>query len=101
MKTLVFTLVLLCATATFAQVGTVLSGETNKIEIPSHPAHASQQSLAQEQNILGNTTPTIVRGVRPMWEVFSAKDEVSLGEAARLQRRVHANDKKAPVVWLN
>ncbi len=99
MKTLAFLLSMLCATGALGQVGAVLNSEPQKIEIPSHPAHASRRPLAQEQSILGDTTPTIVRGMRQMWEFSSVKEEVSLGEAARIQRQQHANDKKASAVW--
>jgi len=101
MKTLVLMLSMFCATGALAQVAAVLSSEPQKIQLPSHPEHASRQPLAVEQNILGNATPTIAHGVRPMWEVAPANQETSLGEAARAQRMQHANDKKAPVIWHN
>jgi hypothetical protein len=101
MKTLVFMLSMLCATGALGQTASVLSSEPQHIQLPSHPQHASQQPLAAEQNILGDTAPTIAHGVRPMWELVPATDEISLGEAARVQRRQHANDSKAPVVWHN
>ncbi len=101
MKTFIFMLSMFCATGALGQVAGVLSSEVQKIEIPSHPAHASQQPMAQEQSILSAAAPTVVRGERPLWEVAPVKEEISLGEAARLQRKQHANDKKAPVVWHN
>ncbi len=101
MKTLVLSLAILCATSVFGQVGGVLSSEPQRIEIPSHPAHASRQPLALEQSILGESAPTVVRGERPMWELAPVKEEISLGEAARVQRKQHASDKKASVVWHN
>ena len=101
MKTVLFMLCMFCATGALAQVGGVLSNDVQKIEVPSHPQHASQQPLAQEQNIRGNSYATLVHGERPLWEVATIKEEPSLGEAARVQRKQHARDKKAPVVWHN
>jgi len=101
MKTAVFMLCMLCATGALGQVGSALSNEAQKIDIPSHPQHASQQSLAQEQNILGNSAPTVTHGERPLWELAPVKEEISLGQAARIQRKQHSSDKKAPVIWHN
>ena len=101
MKTLAFMLSLFCATGALAQVAGVLSSEPQRIEVPSHPEHASRQPLAAEKSILGDTTPTIAHGVRPLWELAPVHEEISLGEAARIQRRQHASAKKAPVVWHN
>jgi hypothetical protein len=104
MKTVLFMLSMLCATGALAQSGagvSVLSGDVQKWEMISHESHASVKPLAQEQNLIGTSNPTYVRGERPLWEVGQIKDELSLGEAARIQRKQHVNDKKAPVVWHN
>jgi hypothetical protein len=101
MKTLVFALSMFCATGALAQVGAVLSSEPQRLQMPSHPEHASRKPLATEQSILGGTAPTIVRGERPLWELAPVKEELSLGEAARIQRKQHANDRKASMVWHN
>ena len=102
MKTVLFMLSMLWATGALAQSGaTVLSGEVQKFEIASHPGHASVQSLAQEQSLIATSSPTIARGERPLWEVGQIREEPSLGEAARMQRKQHAHDKKAPVIWHN
>jgi hypothetical protein len=102
MKTALFMLSMLCATGALAQSGvSVLSGDVQKWEMISHPSHAAVQPLAQEQNLISASNPTSVRGERPLWEVGQIKDELSLGEAARIQKKQHATDKKAPVVWHN
>ena len=102
MKTVVFLLTMFCATGALGQIGVSISSQAQPIEFVSHPEHASLQSLAPEQSLLVNSAPTVLRGERPMWEVAGqVKEEVSLGQAAREQRRLHANDKKAPVIWHN
>lgn len=101
MKTALFMMCMLCAKGALGQVGGALSNEVQKIEIPSHPQHASQQSLAEEQSILVSSAPTLTHGERPLWELAPVKEEISLGEAARIQRKQHTSDKKAPVIWHN
>src|SRR5215510_4328291 len=100
MKTILFLFSMLCATGALAQSGAaVLSGEVQKWDTPSHPSHASVKRLAQEESLLNLSAPTIEHGERPLWEVGQIKEEPSLGEVARIQRKLHASDKKSPVVW--
>jgi len=104
MKTVLFMLSMLWATGALAQSGSganVLNGDVQRWDMISHPSHAEMQSLAPEQNLIGSSSPTIARGERPLWELGQIKEEQSLGEAARIQRKQHASDKKAPVVWHN
>jgi hypothetical protein len=104
MKTVLFMFSLLCATGALAQAGSgvaVLSNEVSKWEMISHASHASAMPLATEQSLISSSYPTIARGERPLWEVGQIKEEPSLGETARMQKKLHANDKKAPVVWHN
>ncbi|HSS97207.1 MAG TPA: hypothetical protein VLK33_09260 [Terriglobales bacterium] len=101
MKTVLFLFSMFCATGALAQSGGVLSNEVQKWDIPSHPNHASVTPLAQEQNLTNFSSPTVARGERPLWEVGQIKEEPSLGEVARAQRKMHAADKKSPVVWHN
>jgi hypothetical protein len=102
MKTILFLFSMLCATGALAQSGAaVLSADVQKWEVPSHPGHATVKSLAQEESLLNLNAPTIERGERPLWELGQIKEEPSLGEAARIQRKLHASDKKSPVVWHN
>lgn len=104
MKTVLFMFSMLCATGALAQAGSgvaVLSGDVQKLDMISHPGHASTVPMAQEQSLITSSIPTIARGERPLWEVGQIKEEMSLGEVARIQRKQHVNDKKAPVVWHN
>jgi len=104
MKTVVFLFSMLCATGALAQSGltaTVLNGDVQKWEMTSHPTRATAKPLAQEQSLLNFSLPTVARGERPLWEVGQVKEEPSLGEVARIQRKLHAFDKKAPFVWHN
>ena len=104
MKTALFLFSMLCATGALAQSGgaaSVLNGEVQKWDMVSHPSRAKMQSLAQEQSLIYSNAPTITRGEQPLWEVGQIKEEPSLGEVARIQRKLHAFDKKAPIVWHN
>jgi hypothetical protein len=104
MKTVLFMFSMFCATGALAQTGSgvaVLNGDVQRFDMISHPSRANISALAQEQSLISSSTPTIERGERPLWELGTIKEEMSLGEAARLQRQQHANDKKAPVVWHN
>jgi hypothetical protein len=104
MKTVLFMFTMLCATGALAQAGsgvTVLSADVQKWDMISHPSHASVAPLAQEQSLISPSNPSFVRGERPLWEVGQIKEEMSLGEVARVQRKLHAKDKKSPVTWHN
>ena len=104
MKTVLFMFSLLCATGALGQASagvSVLSADVQKWDMISHTSHASAMPLAAEQSLISPSYPTIARGERPLWELGQIKEEPSLGEAARVQKKLHANDKKAPVVWHN
>jgi len=103
MKTTLFLLCFLCATAAFGQsyVGSILNNQPQMLQIPGHPEHASQQSLALEQNLLGRSDFVHARGERPLWEVAPASVMTPLGDVARDLRKEHAAAKKAEVVWEN
>ena len=104
MKTVLFMITMLCATGALAQAGsgvTVLSADVQKWDMISQPSHASVAPLAPEQSLISPSNPSFARGERPLWEVGQIKEEMSLGEVARVQRKLHAKDKKSPVVWDN
>jgi hypothetical protein len=102
MKITVIALFIFCATIALGQSGVaVLNNQAQVVEMDSHPEHASQMSLAPEQNILGNSSSVSAHGERPLWELAPVKTEIPLGDVARMERKQHANDKKAPVVWHN
>jgi hypothetical protein len=104
MKYVLFVLCALCATTAFGQStagGGVLNAEPQLIEVPSHPAHAMQQDMGLEQNLLGNSSPVWAHGERPLWEVAPKIHVVPLGDIARDLRKEHATAKKALIVWDN
>jgi len=105
MKAAVVVLCCLGGTAAFGQSfygnAPVLNTQPPQmLEMASHSEHASQKSMAEEQNLLENSTYSYARGERPLWEVASHATE-SLGEAARRLRQAHAAVKKSSVVYVN
>jgi len=100
MKTTLFALFLLCASAALGQsVGaSVLNNEPVIVQVPSHQARATQHPLAEERSILFTSTATYARGERPLWEVAKPAPEVPLGDVARMLRQQHATAKKAVMV---
>jgi hypothetical protein len=106
MKTLLFVsaLVLFGASSALGQatVSTyVLSNEPVKIHPLSHPEHASQRPLAAVQSLLENSNYFYAVGKRPLWEVAPKRQEMPLGDVARLLRKEHETAKKATVVMEN
>lgn len=71
---------------------------TNSVQMPDHAAHASQHTLATEQDLLGNGNVTSAHGERPLWEFGSDKVERPLGDVAREYRNGHPAE-KARIVW--
>jgi hypothetical protein len=104
MKTLLFMSCLLCATLAVGQSSagvSALSSEPIRIEVPSHPQHASQQSLSGEQSLLITSEYLYAQGERPLWEVAPATHAEPLGDVARMLRKQHADTKKTDTVWVN
>jgi hypothetical protein len=104
MKTTLFFLCLLCATAAFGQsaAGTsTLSSEPVIVEFTSHAAHASQKDMGAEQNLLGQSTNAHARGERPLWEFPTPSQVTPLGDSARNLKKAHEAAKKADLVWNN
>ena len=100
MKTLLFALCFLGATAAFGQaVGGVLSAEPMILQLPNHPSQAVQHSMADERNLLGTTNNSSAQGELPLWEVMPLSRTVPLGDVARAYRKEHAAIKKADKVW--
>lgn len=81
--------------------GQVLSSNPQIPYFPSNPAHASQQALAQEQNLLPRSSFVWGKGERPLWEVASPAEVMPLGDVARILRKQHAEAKKSVRVWNN
>lgn len=103
MKTTVFVLCLLCATAALGQgVGSsALSNQPQIIEFSSHPQRAAQLPMASEQNLLITSPFTHARGDRPLWEAMPEPYVAPLGDVARFLKKEHALAKKSEVVWEN
>jgi hypothetical protein len=104
MKTMLFAVCFLCATAAFGQsTGTanLLNSEPVVIEFNSHAGHATQTSLGAEQNLLGQSSATRARGERPLWEFPSSTAATPLGDSARMLKKEHEAAKKSEIVWSN
>ncbi|SRR5258708_34925909 len=98
MKTTLFALLFLGATAAFGQAaGSAFTSEPQPIQIPSHQERATQHALRAEESLLissyGNSSAT---GERPLWEAGAKPPaEIPLGDVARSLRTQHATAKKA------
>ena len=101
MKTIFFALCLLCATAALGQA-TGPAPLNSSLQFSGHADHAGPASMALEQNLRGGSSSvTVGQGEQPVGEVVPWKYEMPLGDAARIQRKEHAADKKAQVSWEN
>jgi hypothetical protein len=104
MKTLVVVFCFLATSAALAQTGIgggVLSNEPVVIQVPSHPAHASQPGMAEPQNVMESSSQTIAQGQRPVWELAPKVNPVPLGDIARALRKERMAAKKSTLVWEN
>jgi hypothetical protein len=68
---------------------------------PDHAMHASSVPMAQTQSLFQGTGVTVAQGEMPLWEAVPERPETPLGDAARRERKEHANVKKARKVWEN
>jgi hypothetical protein len=95
MKTTIFAICFIGATAAFGQTASVLPNNPAPFVIPDHPLHASEHAMATESNLLGCSAYSYAQGERPLWEFGSDKpQEISLGEVARAYRNGHVIDRK-------
>ena len=104
MKTTLFLLCFLCATLSFGQNSvaiTPLVNEPQMVSFFSHPSHAMQQNMSQEQNLLERSGVTYAQGERPLWEVAPKLQATPLGDVARALRQQHDAVKKADIIWQN
>jgi hypothetical protein len=99
MKTTLFALCFLCATAAFGQSGTAVL--SNNLQFSNHTERAAPAGMSLEQNLWGSGSVTMAQGEQPVGEVVPETYEMPLGDAARIQRKEHAADKKSQVVWEN
>jgi hypothetical protein len=101
MKTTLFALCFLGATAAFGQSaagGGALSNEVQVFQMASHPQRATQMPMAQEQNLFDRSGYSFVEGERPLWEVQPLSPKVPLGDIARALRKEHETAKKADFI---
>lgn len=100
MKTTLFFLCVLCATAAFGQsAGTpIMQG----LQFANHVSQASPHDMPSEVSLYSATPGVHVEhGERPLYEVAPKITETPLGDVARAQKKEHAADKKATIVWEN
>jgi hypothetical protein len=93
MKTILGSLLLLCATSAFSQ--SVTPSEAQPLQMNGNPQHASQHAMAQESSLFGSSTYSYAKGEIPLAELGSPIPYVPLGDLARQARKEHANDRKA------
>ena len=99
MKTLLFTLCVLCATAGFGQTYPSMSPT---VVFGDHPYHAAPQSMAVPANILGGQDVTVGHGEVPLADIpMPEVHETPLGDVARQVRQERLFAKKAQKVWEN
>jgi hypothetical protein len=98
MKTIAIAFCFLCATAAFGQNAPVISNNPQPTEVPDHPWHASQHSMATDSNLRGSADYSYEHGDRPLWEFGPVKEERPLGDIARDYRKIHLAERKAAVV---
>jgi hypothetical protein len=100
MKTSIFALCFLCASAALGQTS-YLNSDAHPTQFSSHTEHAAQQGMAQSQNVMEQSSWFHGQGQRPLWEVQPAARTIPLGDIARAVRKEHAAAKKSTVVWEN
>jgi hypothetical protein len=101
MKTTLFLLLFLCATAALGQqsfMAPALSNDAQPLQMNSHPARAVQHGLATIENLLSNSDYVYAQGERPLWELAPSSTEIPLGDVARILRQEHLTAKKADFV---
>lgn len=102
MKTAMFVLCFLCSTIALGQSigGSSVGGAVlaSTVQMVSHPEHASQHFMAQEQSLLEHSNSYYAQGERPLWEVQPLAQRVPLGDIARMLKQEHATAKKADIV---
>ena len=100
MKTTIFAICFLCATAAaFGQTASVQSNNPQPIYMPDdRPQHASQHAMALESSLLSVSAYSYAQGEQPMSDFVTLKRETPLGDIARAYRKEHATAPKAVVV---
>jgi hypothetical protein len=100
MKTTIFALCFLCATAAaFGQTASVLSNTPQPFRMPDHIQTATQQAMAPESNLLGTSAYSFAQGEQPVVDFGTLPRETPLGDIARAYRKEHTAFPKAVKVF--
>ena len=91
---------ILCGVASGQAIGGGTGG-AQMLVMTGNPQQATQAPMAPVQNLFERSASTSAHGERPLWEFMPEPRFVPLGDVAREQRKEHANDKKAVIVWTN
>jgi len=100
MKTTIFALCFLCATAAaFGQTASVLSNTAQPLSMPEHIQQASQHAMAPESSLLGASAYSYAHGEQPVVDFGTLPRETPLGDIARAYRKEHSGVPKAVKVF--
>ena len=100
MKTTIFALCFLCATAAaFGQTASVLSNTAQPLSMPEHIQQASQHAMAPESSLLGASAYSYAQGEQPVVDFGTLRRETPLGDIARAYRKQHSGVPKAVKVF--
>ena len=100
-NTLLVVMMVFVGSACFGQAASAISSEPQVIQVPSHPMHADQHSMASEHSLVGGgaNTYSYAQGERPLWEFGPVSEPVPLGDVARAARKDKLSAKKAEFVF--
>jgi hypothetical protein len=97
MKTTLFALCFLCATAAFGQNAPVASSNPAPTEFFEHVQHASPHGMGTESTLLNDSVYSYAAGERPLSDFATnavSNDDRPLGDIARELRKKHATATK-------
>lgn len=104
MKTTLFVLCFLCATAAFGQNAPVLNNVAQPTQFNDHVQHASPHTMGTEGTLLGDSAYATEHGDRPLSDFpmdVTATNERPLGDIARELKMKHASATKVIKVTEN
>ena len=101
MKTTLFALYFLCATAAFGQAASALSSVPQPLVMSDHPQRAEEHSMRPFDNLRGESNYSYAQGEQPLSDFGTGKVEVPLGDVARAYRKEKANKKAGTAVFTN
>jgi len=104
MKTTLFALCFLCATAAFGQNAPVLPNNPQPTQFVDHAQHASPHTMGTEGTLLGDSVYSTEHGDRPLSDFpmeVTATNERPLGDIARELKKKHESATKVMKVSEN